>query len=151
MNKRVFSRVFRSLLLAALLVGVLALPVFAQSADPPRVSTETVVVSVFGALAVIAGLAFLVETLVEALFGRIADHVPVLQQFKWLLIYIAVAVGVLGAFVYRFDLIYLLSLYMQSAVPKTNFGIAITGVSIGMGAGYIHQFVSKYFPAQKSS
>ncbi|MAT45353.1 MAG: hypothetical protein CL609_23740 [Anaerolineaceae bacterium] len=145
------KRLVKSVLLVLVLLVVFVVPVFAQASGPPDTSTvsvETVSDSIFGALAVIIALAFLVETLVEALFGRIADQIPTLAVYKWLLIYIAVLVGVLGAFVYQFDLIYLLSIYMLSPVPKTMFGIVITGVSIGMGAGYLHQFVSKYFPQQ---
>lgn len=104
--------------------------------------------SIFGVLGVILGLAYLIETLVEAIFGRVVDHVTVLQPFKWTLVYVAVGVGVIGAFIYQYDLIYLLSQFMGVPVEKTGFGITITGVGIGMGAAYIHQFVSKFFPAK---
>ena len=104
---------------------------------------------IFGTLGIIMGLAYLVETLVEALFGRIVDHFPALQPYKWTLVYIAVAVGIVGAFVYKFDLIFLLAGFSESPVPMTTYGIVITGVSIGMGAAYIHQFISKFFPAKR--
>lgn len=106
---------------------------------------------IMGTLAVMLMLAFLVETLVEAVFGRVADHFPKLTPYKWLLIYIAVAVGIIGAFRYQFDLIYLLSQYLNSPVEQTEFGIIITGISIGMGAGYFHQLVSTYFPGNKAN
>ncbi len=101
---------------------------------------------ILGTLAVIGALAFLVETLIEAIFGRLADQIPALQPYKWTMIYLAVIVGVVGAFVYQFDLLYLLAQFVGSPVTHNGFGTAITGISIGMGAGYIHQFISKFFP-----
>jgi len=103
---------------------------------------------IFGTLVVIIAVAFLVETLVEALFGRVVDHIPVLKPYKWALFYVAVAVGILGAFVYQFDLIYLLAKAMETPILKTEFGITITGIAIGMGSVYIHQFISKFFPSK---
>ena len=104
---------------------------------------------ILGALGLIAGMAFLVETLVEALFGKLTSNVPKLSPYKWMIYYIAVAVGIIGAFVYKFDLIFLLAKFSESPVDKTNFGIAMTGVAIGSGASYIHQFISRFFPAKK--
>lgn len=106
---------------------------------------------ILGTLAVIGALAFLVETLVEAVFGRLADQIPVLQPYKWTLIYFAVLVGIVGAFVYQFDLLYLLAQFVGSPVAHNGFGTAITGIAIGMGAGYIHQFVSQYFPQDRTN
>jgi hypothetical protein len=104
---------------------------------------------VMGTLGVILLLAFLVETLVEALFGRIVDHVPVLQPYKWALVYLAVAAGVAGAWVYQFDVIYLAGQVVETPVKPTAFGVIVTGVSIGMGASYIHQLIGTYFPARQ--
>ena len=102
--------------------------------------------SIFGYLGVILLLAFLVETIVEALFGRVADHVPLLQPYRWLLAYVAVATGVIGAFVYGFDLLSLLGSFLSVEIALTVFGKIITGVAIGMGSAYIHQVISVYFP-----
>ncbi|KKM08406.1 hypothetical protein SY88_23750 [Clostridiales bacterium PH28_bin88] len=102
--------------------------------------------SIFGTLALIMAVAFLVETLVEAVFGRIIDHVPALQPYKWALVYVAVAAGIVGAFIYQFDLLYLLGVFVDSPVGITPFGLAVTGVAIGMGASYIHQFITRFFP-----
>ena len=101
---------------------------------------------VMGTLSIILALAFLAETLVEAIFGRLMDHIPALQSFKWALVYIAIIVGIIGAFVYQFDLIYLLGQFLESPVQQTMFGIIITGIAIGMGSAYIHQFISRFFP-----
>lgn len=103
---------------------------------------------IFGTLTLLLLLAFMCETLVEALFGRIVDHIPALQPYKWALIYFAVAAGIGGAFVYQFDLIYLAGRFVESPVEKTTFGVVITGIAIGMGAGYIHQMISTYFPSK---
>jgi hypothetical protein len=104
---------------------------------------------VFGALATIAVSAYIVETLVEAFFGRIVSNVPKVAPYKWLTYYIAIAVGVAMALVYSFDLIYLAAKFSESPVEVTKFGIVITGFSIGSGASYIHQIISKFFPAKK--
>jgi len=101
---------------------------------------------ILGTLAVIGALAFLVETLVEATIGRLMDQIAALQPYKWTLIYFAIAAGIGGAFVYQFDLVYLLAQFVGSPVTHNGFGTTITGISIGMGAGYIHQFISKFFP-----
>lgn len=101
---------------------------------------------ILGHLALILALAFLVETLVEALFGRVIDNVPQLAKFRWMLIYLAVIAGIGGAINYQFDLIYILGRFVEAPVKITWYGITITGIGIGMGAGYIHQFISKFFP-----
>ncbi len=102
-----------------------------------------------GTLGVILLLAFLVETLVEALFGRIVDHIPAIQPYKWALIYVAVAAGIAGAWVYQFDVLYLAAQFMDVSLTVTPFGVTITGIAVGMGAGYIHQIISTYFPMKR--
>lgn len=102
--------------------------------------------SSFTVLGVILGLAFMVETLAEFIFGDIFDKIPKLTPFKWCIKYIAVAFGVVGAFVYQFDLIYTLGNVLNAGVQQSAYGVAITGVSIGKGANYIHQLISTYFP-----
>jgi F0F1-type ATP synthase assembly protein I len=104
---------------------------------------------IFGYLAFVLALAFLAETLVEAFFGRIIDNVPQLAKFRWALVYLAVAVGLGGAFVYQIDLLYILGKFVEAPVKITPYGLVITGVAIGMGAAYIHQFISKFFPAKQ--
>ena len=90
-------------------------------------------------------LAFLVESLVEYLFGALFDHVPGITPYKWVLMYVAMAVGILGAFVYQFDLIYLIGLYVKAGIATTVFGIILTGAAIGRGANYLHDLVQRYF------
>ena len=101
--------------------------------------------SVGAILLVIFLLAFLVESLVEYLFGALFDHVPTLIKFKWCLMYISLVVGIIGAFVYQFDLVYLIGLYVRAGIATTVFGIILTGAAIGRGANYLHDLVKRYF------
>lgn len=100
---------------------------------------------ILGTATLIFLLAFMVETLVEAVFGKLFANIPVLKPYSWTLFYIAVAAGVGGAFVYQFDFVYLLSQFVEAPVAQTPYGIAITGVSIGMGATYVHDLIQKFF------
>ena len=101
---------------------------------------------VIGTLGIILFMAFLVESLVEYFFGEIANHVPALEQWKWLLMYVAAAVGIVAAFIYQFDLISLIASWLEVELNASPFGIVLTGLAIGRGANYIHQIISTYFP-----
>lgn len=103
-----------------------------------------------GILVVMLALAFFVETLVEAIFGPIFDKVPALTPHKWSLMYIALLVGLVGAFLYKFDLLAVLSVTvkMDPPIPVSWFGMGITGLAIGKGSNYLHQAISKFFPAK---
>jgi hypothetical protein len=96
-------------------------------------------------LFVIFLMAFLVESLTEYLFGQAFEHVPKLAPFSWMLMYIAAAVGVVGAFVYGFDIISLVGIYIGQILPVTWFGILLTGLAIGRGSNFIHDLVVKFF------
>lgn len=112
---------------------------------------------VFALILVITLLAFLVESLTEYFFGKLVENIPALKPFGWLLMYIAMAIGIAGAWVYQFDLLYLLGNFLEEMltiqggapvvlnVPLTWFGITLTGMGIGRGANFIHDAVSKYF------
>jgi hypothetical protein len=113
---------------------------------------------VFAILAIILFLSFLVEALTEYVFGQVAEHVKVLQPYQWTLTYIALAVGVLAAFWYRFDLVYLLARFLEQyapgvlvEIPQTNLGIILTGLAIGRGANFIHDLITKFFVKPGSS
>ena len=101
--------------------------------------------NVLAILAVIFLLAFLVESLVEYLFGQVFEHVPALVPWSWCLMYIAAIVGVLGAFIYKFDLLFLLAVYLGVPLISSWFGIALTGLAIGRGSNYLHDIVVKFF------
>ncbi len=96
-------------------------------------------------LAIVFLLAFLTESLVEYLVGTPLEKVKWLQKFKWLTMYVAAVVGVVGAFVYGFDLIYLLGQFVGAPMPSTTFGIILTGCGIGRGANYLHDLVKRWF------
>jgi hypothetical protein len=101
--------------------------------------------SVLGILAVILLLSFLVEALVEYVFGKLFDNIPGLKPYKWLLMYVALAAGVGGAFVYQFDVISLLSIWLETPIEIHPFGIALTGLGIGRGSNFIHDLIKKFF------
>lgn len=100
-------------------------------------------------LAVIFMMAFMVETLTEFLFGDLFNNVESAKPFKWTIKYIAVMIGVAGAWVYQFDLIHLLSEYVGAGLPSSPFGVALTGIAVGKGSNYIHQMITQFFPEAK--
>lgn len=92
-------------------------------------------------------LAFLVESMVEFVFGAIADHVEALKPFRWLLMYIALGVGIGLAFHYQLDLVATLIRIVSGVEAAPDpFGMTLSGMAIGRGANYVHQLVSTYFP-----
>jgi hypothetical protein len=96
-------------------------------------------------------LAFLIETLVEYFVAPFFNNIPKLAGYKWTQMYIAMAIGLVSAFVYRLDLVSLLSQFLSqvstggSVLPTTTFGIIITGTAIGRGSNYLHDLVMKFF------
>jgi hypothetical protein len=107
--------------------------------------TRRIKMNVFGILGVIFLLAFLVESLVEFFVGKLFEKVPVLSPYSWTIMYIAMGVGVLGAFIYNFDLLALLASYLGVELVHSWFGVLLTGLAIGRGANYLHDLVKKYF------
>lgn len=118
---------------------------------------------------IILFLAFLAETLTELIFGTFANLLesiwPKLEailerpKFRTSVIQLfAIGVGISGAFIYRFDVIYLLGQYLQEfagaplLIPITVFGIVITGVAIGKGSNYIHDLWKRFLvkPSQSA-
>jgi hypothetical protein len=100
--------------------------------------------SIIASLIIIFVLAFLVETLVEFLIGTPMEKFPALKPYKWMTMFVAIAVGIMGAFVYQFDVIYLIAGYLGVlTIPISPFGLIITGIAIGKGSNYIHDLVRK--------
>lgn len=91
--------------------------------------------------ALIFVLAFLVEALVEYFLGTPFEKVEKLKPWRWLLQYIALAVGILGAINYRFDLIAVLGDYFGVEIETTWFGIITTGAVIGRGSNFVHDII----------
>ncbi len=102
-------------------------------------------------LAVIFALAYLAESFTEYLFGIPFDKIPKLTPYKWLLMYLSAGVGVSLAIFYQLDLIYLLAEVISEAVGAPSpiqvsvVGYILTGLGIGRGASWLHDFVSQYF------
>lgn len=105
--------------------------------------------NVLGAIALTLVLSFLVESMIEYFLGTPMDKIEVLKPFRWLLMYAAPAAAVPIAFHYQLDLIAWIARLAGWEVPVTPVGIVLTGLVIGRGANYAHQFVSKYFPQEK--
>ena len=104
--------------------------------------------SVLVVYAVILLIAFMVEALVEYIFGKPFEFIEKIKPYKWLLMYLSLAVGILFAFIYQLDMINLLSSWLGYEIPVNNAGIALTGCAIGRGASFIHDIWKKFFQAK---
>ena len=100
---------------------------------------------VLAVLGVIFFASFLIEALVEYLLGQPFEHSEKLKPYRWMLMYASAAVGVVGAFIYQFDLFALLGIYFGADIPITPFGITLTGFAMGRGANFLHDAVAKFF------
>lgn len=89
-------------------------------------------------------LAFLVESFVEYGFGTPMDKIPELQRWKWLLMYVAMVVGVVLALYYKLDLMSVLVQLANGSLAPSWVGMVASGLVIGRGANYASDFVSKY-------
>jgi len=107
---------------------------------------------IFANLLVITLLAFVVETIVEAIWGRLSDAFEKLATWRGkniVTLVLTVAIGVLGAWVYHFDILHLAFTSVGlTDVSITSYGITVTGIAIAMGSAYIHQIISKFFPSK---
>ncbi len=106
-------------------------------------------VEILGTLAIIFTITFLVEASVEYILGTAFDKIPKLTAYKWVLMYVSLAVGIGISFYYRFDLIALIATTLGITFSVTWVGIVFSGLVIGRGSNFLHQFVSKFFPAKK--
>lgn len=91
-------------------------------------------------------LATLVEGFTEYIFGTLFDKVPKLVNFKWVLMYVSLLVGVALAFYYKIDLIALIANNAGGDLSITPVGIILSGLIVGRGANYINDFVSRWLP-----
>lgn len=96
-------------------------------------------------LLIVFALTFLVESFVEYVFGTLFDKIPKFAPYKWALMYLAMGAGIGLAFYYTIDLISML----PPGTPVTTVGIILSGLAIGRGSNFLHQFVSQFFPAPK--
>ena len=97
-------------------------------------------------LVVVLFIAFLVETLVEFVTAPLFNKVPILTPYKWTVMYVAIAVAITAAFLYKLDLIYMLAQFLGvDSIPQTVYGIVATGIAIGKGSNYMHDLIQKFF------
>lgn len=111
-------------------------------------------------LGLILILAFILETLVEAIFGMWIDYIavpfPVLKQYKTpILKTLAWVLGVALAFGFKLDLIGYLSEIISNILEEDYIVTAqpwllytITGLAMGQGSSFLHQIMDKFFPAK---
>jgi len=103
---------------------------------------------IFATLGIIFAVTFLIEAFVEYFAGTPMDKIPKLTPYKWLLMYVAIAVSIPISFYYKFDLIALLGSFLEKEIAVSWVGIVLSGLAIGRGSNFLHQFVSKFFPAK---
>lgn len=108
-------------------------------------------------LAVSFALAFLTETFVEYFVGTPMDKVEKLKPWKWLLMYVAAGVGVFLALFYKLDLIALAARLASSITGVATSlevvtvpGMVLTGLGLGRGSNFLHDFVSRYIMPAKA-
>ena len=150
MKRNIFSLCIVLILLTLMVGPVMAMapdeaapPGMAVTAGVNAIPTDPLVI--FGLLLVMVAIAWLIETLVESIFSPIFDKIPALTPYKSFLMYIAMVAGVAGAFIYQFDLPAILGSFLKADIPVTPYGIGLTGLAIGKGSNYLHDFIQKYF------
>lgn len=95
-------------------------------------------------------LAFLAESLVEYLFGTPMDHMPKLKPYKWILMYIAAAVGIFFTLYWEIDLVAVIANAVAQITGieftwnATLVGQILSGLIIGRGSNYLHDFLLKF-------
>lgn len=101
------------------------------------------------ALAIAFALSFIAESGTEYIFGTPMAKIEKLAPYKWALMYIGLAAGVGMSWYYQVDLINVIqqAAAAQAANP-TPLGMVLTGLVVGRGANFLHQFVSQYLPVK---
>ena len=104
------------------------------------------VIALFGAA---FALAVLLEGAVEYLIGTPMDQSEKAKKWKWLLIYPSMILGILICLYYGLDLIVLI-VYVLSKLAGgevvwnvTWVGMILSGILIGRGSNYLHDFLVK--------
>ena len=102
---------------------------------------------VMGLMLVMLLLAYVVETAVEFLFGELFRRIAILRGVGWCQRYIAVGVAVWLAFIFRLDLFYVLSEYLEffwePLSQPSAAGTGLTGIMMGMGSSYLHDVIKQ--------
>lgn len=102
----------------------------------------------FAALAIAFALSFFAEGGTEYIFGTPMAKIEKLSPYTWLLMYVGLLAGVGMAWYYQIDLIAQIQIATQGAGSITPLGVILTGIAVGRGANYLHQFVSQYLPVK---
>lgn len=95
-------------------------------------------------------LAFLAVSLVDYVFGIPMDNIPKLKPYKWLLMYVALAVGIAFALYWQLDLVAIMANVMAQlsgasfSWSVSVFGKVLTGFIIGRGSNYLYDFLQKF-------
>ena len=79
------------------------------------------------------------EGVVEFVLGTAFDKVVQLAPFKWLLMYVSLAVGIFLAFYYSLDAV---ALVFQQ--PPTPVGLILTGTIMGRGANFVSDIWQRF-------
>jgi len=101
-------------------------------------------------LAIAFALAYLTESFTEYVIGTLFDKIEKWKPFKWIQLYFAMGVGIYLAIFYQLDLVYLLGVLISETVSIpvpvqiSTVGFVLTGMGIGRGAGWLHDFVDNY-------
>ncbi len=91
----------------------------------------------------ILALAFLAESLTEYLFSRLLVNLRISKDY---LRYIAAVVGVALAVAYRVDI---LEEFLDVGTDYPVVGEVFTGLLLGRGANFTHDFYSRFLTARK--
>ena len=91
-------------------------------------------------------MSFVIERIVEIVFGIAMDKIPVLSPYKWVLTYIAMIVAVVGTLIYNLDLFYQMGLALNLPIPFSVYGIVGTGIVVGGGSNLLNDIWSRFFP-----
>lgn len=108
-----------------------------------------------GALVTAFIAAFVVEGGIEYILGTPMAKIQKLAPFTWVLMYFGLAAGLGVCWYYQLDLIAVAQrvaadLAAQEVTGQvTPLGVLLTGVVVGRGSNYLHQFVSKFLPVPK--
>ena len=84
-------------------------------------------------------LAFGIEFGIEYYIVPIFNHVPVIKDLRWILIYISLGLAIGLSFYYKVDAVALL---LQRAA--TPVGMIFTGTFIGAGVEAVHRLFQNY-------
>jgi hypothetical protein len=91
-----------------------------------------------GLVALALALAFFTESSVEYFIGQPMAKSAKLQPYQWLLMYVAAVVGVGLSFYYRIDL---LAMIPGANVVASPVGFVLSGLGIGRGSNWLHDFI----------